>query len=92
MPAKGASKGLQPAGKRQKVPVAEAAVLARIRRQLSKTGEAIRRTRPKDVHNLGEFHVINVSGCYVSGYVKDLEAYARELGVLAEFEELEEEG
>jgi hypothetical protein len=83
--------------KPMKVPVTERALMQRVNRKLAKEDQMIRKSRPFYDHgsrtpifdqNTGEFFRINTARNWlVEGHV-DLEVLARELGVLAAWEEL----
>lgn len=76
--------------KKQLIPVSERALLARVNRQLIKTGEQIMRCSPKNVsaeNELGRFYRVNVRVGGVQKHV-DLEDLARELEVLKPYEKL----
>lgn len=79
--------------KRQKVPVSERALFARIDRALDKQEERLRRCRPgsRSHWELGDYYVINWR---IGGLVHkdvDIEDLGRELGVLRDYEKLESE-
>jgi hypothetical protein len=74
-----------------KVPVSERAIFTRLSRALKKEGKFLRRCRmgTKWHGELGDYYVIGDSKFVVNKHV-DLVEWAKEAGVLHEFEELTE--
>ncbi|MFA5412891.1 MAG: hypothetical protein WC350_06110 [Candidatus Micrarchaeia archaeon] len=80
---------------RKKVLVSERALIARINRKLQSEGERkkLHKTRDKgsSLDNLGRFHVVDEYSNYVvDHHINDLEAFGRDMQVLAEWEKLAE--
>ena len=73
-----------------KLPVTERALFARVNRALAKQGEFLRKSRPgsRTESFVGAFYCIDCRRNTVIAYNIDLEAFARELGVLADYETL----
>ena len=66
------------------------ALVARINRRLVASGEVLRRCRnERDRANVGDWFALNLSRNSVSRKHVDVEDLAREVGALAEYEELE---
>lgn len=76
----------------QKVPVTSRALIQRINRRLKPDGEMLKRSRGALAEGeLGEYYTVDFER-NVLGYTRiNLEKYGRELGVLADFESLEDE-
>jgi hypothetical protein len=72
-----------------KVPVTERALFARVNRALTKKGEHLYKSHPGSAlrDNVGIFY--RIENDHIADANVNLEAFARELGVLADFEELE---
>ena len=68
------------------------AVVSRVRRALAKEGCNIKRSRSLNMQiNVGEFYVYDVSRNFVVEGIDDVEAFARELGVLSDHEAMRNE-
>lgn len=66
--------------------------MTRINRLLARENRKICVTRSdQDRYIYGAYHVANTHGNEVIDYVRDLECYGRQLGVMAEWEELSDE-
>jgi len=77
--------------KTKKVPVTERALFARVDRTLRKRGEMLRRSRvgsTRALLDVGRYYVLDVDRGAVVGHNINLEKYARELGVMQDFESL----
>lgn len=74
-----------------KAPITERALFARVDRHLAKQGERLRRARAgsKSFETLGQYYVVNQEKGTIQETKRDLESLAREYGLLAEWEELE---
>lgn len=74
----------------KRVPVSERAVLQRLNRHLKKDGEMVRKTRAgsRAYQDLGPYHAVDLSQNIVTRLNVDIEAWAREAGVLAAWETL----
>jgi hypothetical protein len=74
-----------------KAPVSLRAVMARVNRKLAKEDEMLRRCRSdsRGWHELGDFYVVDVSRNCITDKQVDLEALAREMDVLAKWEQVE---
>ncbi len=72
------------------VPVAEKALLMRINRKLAKEGRLqVKKLRGELARTeLGDFYLLDLNRNAIKATHLDLEAYARELGVLAPYEAL----
>jgi hypothetical protein len=74
-----------------KVPVTERALLQRINRKLAPEWQAVRKLRgDSHVHDLGRFYGLDTYRNTIEATHIDLEAWGRELGVLAPYEALAE--
>lgn len=75
-----------------KVQVTEKALIGRINRKLAKDYEAIKKTRPNSraKSNLGDFYLLNTYRNTIIDTCIKLEQFARDRGVLAEYEEMAE--
>ena len=71
-----------------KAPVGERALRVRLRRKLEAEGQGLRKSRWRQIAKLGEYYVIDVRRGSVLSANIDLEALARERGVLRSWEEL----
>jgi hypothetical protein len=77
---------------RRKVPITMRALIARINRKLRPEMETLKATRGRlDGVDLGDFYIINFERNYLVAARVDPEAYGRELGVLREYEVVEQE-
>ena len=75
--------------KREKVPVSERAVIQRINRVLDKKGEVLKKTRgAQAVVDVGDYYILNSSANAVIRHDVNVEALAKSLDVLADYEEL----
>ncbi len=75
--------------KRIRVKVSRAALVARIRRKLLKSGMTLRASRgQRGKAELGSYHLIQLNRNFVARTHIDLEDCAKELGVLEGWEEL----
>ena len=75
--------------KATKVPVSQRALIQRINRALAKENEALKAARSeRDRQQLGNYFVIDLHRNTVQAQHVDLEALARELGVLKPYEAL----
>lgn len=74
-----------------KTPVAERALLARVNRRLAKDGKTLRRNRPTDarLETMGRFCLIDTGRGAVGEHHVDLETLARQLGVLHDWEKIQ---
>ncbi len=78
--------------RRTGVPVSERAVIQRINRALALQGQKMRKTRGwRAHHELGDYYVVVPSRNFIVAQNIDLEAFARELEVLAPYERLDME-
>jgi hypothetical protein len=75
--------------KHPKLPVSERAVIQRINRKLKSDNEMVRKARGS-ARSLGEYYVIDFNRNWITGQNVDIEELARELGVLREWETVEE--
>ena len=75
----------------KKVPVTRRSLIARINRKLAHDGQKLRKSSPRCENDLGQYHTIDVTYNRVELLNVDVEAYARELEVMAAWEELVEE-
>ena len=66
--------------------VSEHAVIARVNRVLAKDGIAMKKARERRVTKLGQFYTVDIQNNFILEKDADLEAKARELGVLARLE------
>ena len=75
-----------------KVPVTERALFSRCNRALAKDGESLRRCRADSpaANELGRYYTIDLHAGRVEAKHIELDELARELGVLADHEELAE--
>jgi hypothetical protein len=75
-----------------KAKVSQRALVARVRRELAKEGEALRACRQdsRGYSELGDWYIVGNNNL-VSAKHCDLAALGRELGVLKDFEELSDE-
>jgi hypothetical protein len=80
--------------KPKKVPVSARALLQRVNRKLDADGEIVKRTRDgsRARVDMGEYFVVDTAVGGARATNIDLESYARELGVMADWEALDEEG
>jgi hypothetical protein len=75
--------------KERKVMISERALFQRLKRALAKDDELLKKSRPREGYNqLGDFYVVDLQGGYIVEKDVDLEALAREKGVLAKWEAL----
>lgn len=76
--------------KRQRVPVSERALVARVNRKLARGNQQLRRGRQEAIgrHDLGWFFVVDVNGNYIVEKDVDLEELGRRLEVLKGWEQL----
>ena len=75
------------------VPVTTRALIQRINRALAKEDEMLRKSSKRAVADLGEYYIVDVSRNAVGRHGfnhGDLEPLARELGVMSDFEKLED--
>lgn len=72
----------------KKVPVTARALVQRINRNLAEKDRKLCAARGKAVANLGKYYVIDSYRNFVVVGHLDLEAYARELGVMGDHETL----
>ena len=82
------------AKKQQKVPVTNRAVIQRINRRLKADDEVLKKARGAAAQgSLGDYYIVNVryNAIGAGGTNVDPEKYARELGVLADYEVVEDE-
>lgn len=78
--------------RRTSVPVSERAVIQRINRALAPRGKKMCKTRGERAYlELGDYYVIDISRNRIVDQNIGLEAFARELGVLAPYERLDME-
>jgi hypothetical protein len=83
-------KGSQMA-KQKKIEVAKRALIARVNRKLAQDDRQLKASRSfQAISNFGDFYVIDVIKNFVVDDHIDLSDFARELGVLAEYETLVE--
>lgn len=73
----------------RKVPVTHHALFQRLKRRLSKGGETLHITRQAHVECCGAYHTVSESDGSLGQRIDDLEALARELGVLRAYERVE---
>jgi len=76
----------------QKVPVSERALFARMKRHLAKEGQYLRKcpSQSRWFNNLGEYYTVNQNMNVRAQHIP-LELWAREYGVLKDYEELVKE-
>lgn len=74
-----------------KVTVTERALFARVDRKLAKEGQRLRRCKSdaKAFPELGAFYIVDTTTNTIATKNCELEALAKEVGVLADWEELE---
>lgn len=74
-----------------KVTVTERALFARVDRKLAKEGQRLRRckTDAKAFSELGTFYIVDTTTNTIAAKNCELETLAKEVGVLADWEELE---
>ena len=79
--------------KREKVPVSERAVFARVDRALRQQGKALRRCRPtsRAFAELGRYYIINTDRAWIDTTHVDLQTFARKTWALGPEEELVED-
>jgi len=76
----------------KRVPVSRRAIVQRIKRKLAASGRRFKASRGSRARaDLGEYYILNERRNVVAEKYVDLEAYARELGALAEWEILAKE-
>jgi hypothetical protein len=74
------------------VPVTTRALLQRINRALKKDDEMLKTTRgERGRSDLGDYYVLDLNRNFVTRHDVDPEALGRKLGVLKDFEHIEEE-
>ena len=73
-----------------KVPVTTRAVLQRINRRLGADDEMVKKSRGAGAYALGDYYRIDVAKNFVVEKHVDPEALARRLGVLADYEALQD--
>ena len=74
-----------------KVPVSERAIIQRINRKLKPKDAKLKKLRSKKAwSNLGDYYIVHKKQNFVLDTFIRLESYARELEVLADWEELAE--
>jgi hypothetical protein len=74
-----------------RVPVSRRALLQRVNRRLAQDGEMLRAARgARAISEVGDFYVIDVRRNFLLHRSVDPEALGRELGVLAEWEHVED--
>jgi hypothetical protein len=75
----------------QKVPVARRSLMARINRQLAKTGRQVKSNKlgTSLADRLGRHYVLDIDAGQVTATHVDLEALGREMGVMDDWEALE---
>jgi hypothetical protein len=75
-----------------KVKISERALMGRINRKLNHEYKAVRKTRPNSMErmNLGEYYLLDTYRNIVEAFNVKLDNIARDLGVMAEYEELAE--
>ena len=73
-----------------KVPVSERALLARINRRLRDDDEVVKKCREdsRAYYELGDYYILGISVGGINEKNIDLEDYGRELGCLADYEEM----
>jgi hypothetical protein len=71
------------------VPVSERAVLVRVNRRLARDGERLKKWRPRNGWKMGWYYQVDVNRNWIRDDQIELEAFARELGVLGVDEEME---
>jgi hypothetical protein len=71
----------------KKMPVSERAVYQRVNRKLRPQGQQLKAPRRPDP-SIGRYYVLDVDRNALLWFQVDLENYARELGVLAEWERM----
>lgn len=76
--------------KKNKVGISERALLARLNRKVVADGLQVKKSRPGTASNaeLGDYYVVDLNRGVVHSQHIDLEAWARELDVLAVYEQL----
>ncbi|MGD0578827.1 MAG: hypothetical protein ABSC08_07855 [Bryobacteraceae bacterium] len=73
----------------EKTPVSSRALMARINHLLACENKKICVTRSdRDRYIYGAYHVVDTCRNETIDYVRDLECYARELGAMADWEEM----
>ena len=70
------------------IPVTEVALVQRVNRQLTKEGQVLRLTTKRWVSDLGYYYILDPFTNAVVAYHVELEALAREMGVLRDGERL----
>jgi hypothetical protein len=72
----------------QKIPLSERAVVQRINRKLAKENEALRTSRQNSRAQsiVGNYYIVDLNRNAVTASQIDLEALARELGVIMDYE------
>jgi hypothetical protein len=70
-----------------RVPVSERALIQRVNRRLEKFGQCLRKTREGQWPTLGDYHVIDLKGNYVSQHHVDIERLGRKLKALQRWED-----
>jgi hypothetical protein len=73
------------------IPVSERALLQRINRKLAKSGEMVRKSRTERLRlDVGDYFLVDTNKNAVVGHSVNLEEKGRELGVLSQWERLEQ--
>lgn len=77
--------------KRQKVPISSRALVQRINRKLKADHQQVRATRGtgRMWTTLGDFYVVDIGQHFIASHHVDIEELARDLEVMAAWEELE---
>ena len=70
------------------VPLTQRALLKRVNRHLAQRGEQLYKAKQYARSRVGCYYVINTESSVVTGVFVDLEACARQLGVLRSWEEI----
>ena len=76
--------------KKNKVGISERALLARLNRKVVTDGLQVKKSRPGTAGHaeLGDYYAVDLNRAVVHSKHIDLEAWARELDVLADYEQL----
>lgn len=76
-----------------KVPVSERAVFARVKRKLAQDGEILKKCRfdSRWYNDLGDYYTVDAQFNAIRDRQVPLEAWAREMGLLQPWEQLEDD-
>jgi hypothetical protein len=73
---------------KEKVPVSERALVARLNRRLARDGEVVRKNRSRQDWELGEYYLLDIAHNSIPAKNIDIEVLGRELGCLRAREKL----